>query len=152
MIAFKEKLFSFFGVKPKPANIVPLQKVPTRAQIVRLENEMRKCEQLHIEPVHHFANGVYAREITIPAGTLLTGKVHKTEHLNIVSKGQITVWTEDGMKTVEAPYTIVSRPGTKRVGLAHTDTVWTTIHGTHEKDLDRLEADLIESEDLLCHG
>lgn len=152
MIALKERLFSFFGVKPKPANIVPLAKVPTRAQIVRLENEMRKCEQIHIEPVHHFANGVYAREITIPAGTLLTGKVHKTEHLNIISQGRITVWTEDGMKTVEAPYTIVSRPGTKRVGLAHTDTVWTTIHGTHEKDLDRLEAELIESEDLLCHG
>ncbi|UOF80460.1 putative tail fiber protein [Caudoviricetes sp.] len=152
MIAFKERLFSFFGVKPKPANIVPLAKVPTRAQIVRLENEMRKCEQIHIEPVHHFANGVYAREITIPAGTLLTGKVHKTEHLNIISQGRITVWTEDGMKTVEAPYTIVSRPGTKRVGLAHTDTVWTTIHGTHERDLGRLEAELIESEDLLCHG
>lgn len=121
--------------------------VPTRAQIERLEAEMRQFEQTHIEPVHHFADGLYAREITIPAGMLLTGKVHRTEHLNIVSKGRITVWTEDGMRTVEAPCTLVSRPGTKRVGLAHTDTVWTTIHANagDERDLDKLEERLIEA-------
>ena len=124
--------------------IVPIAKVPTRAEILRLEHELAKFEQLEIKTTHHFAEGLYAREIFIPAGTILTGKIHKSEHLNIVSQGRIAVWTEDGMKEVAAPFTMVSRPGTKRVGYALEDTVWTTIHATHERDLDKLEAELIE--------
>jgi len=114
-----------------------------REKIDRLEAFMLRAPQVDIEPVHHFAHGIYAREITIKAGTLLTGKIHKTEHLNIVSKGRIAVWTEDGVKEVAAPFTMVSRPGTKRVGYALEDTVWTTIHATDETDLDKLEVELI---------
>jgi len=121
-------------------------KTPTIDKIFRLENEMRKYEQLEIETVHYFADGLYAREIFIPKGTLLTGKIHKTEHLNILSKGEITVWTEEGMKRLHAPFTMVSKPGTKRVGYAHEYTVWTTIHATKETDLEKLELELIEDQ------
>ena len=134
-----------------PVPLEQLPAVPTREQILALEGEMRKLPQMDLPPVHHFAKGIYARELRIPAGTLLTGKVHRTEHLNILSAGEITVWTEDGMKRVSAPFTIVSRPGTKRVGFAHTDCVWTTIHGTEETDLERLEAELIEPEIAIAH-
>jgi len=121
--------------------------IPTREQIEQLEARMRMMAQLPIEPVHHFAEGLYAREITILAGTILTGKVHSTEHLNIVSKGRIMVWTEDGMKEVAAPFTMVSRPGTKRVGFALEDTVWTTIHAnpSNSTDLAALEQALIDN-------
>ena len=114
-----------------------------REKIDTLEALMLREPQVEIEPVHYFAHGLYAREITIKAGTLLTGKIHRTEHLNIVSKGRIIVWTEDGMKEVAAPFTMVSRPGTKRVGYALEDTVWTTVHATTETDLAKLEAELI---------
>lgn len=141
--------------------------IPTREQIERLEAAMLDMPQLEIKTAHHSAEGLYAREIFIPAGTLLTGKVHKCEHLNIVSKGKIVVWTEDGMKEVSAPFTMVSRPGTKRVGLAVEDTVWTTIHATDirfdnepsEEILFKLEQQLIEpcvpaieGKDKLCLG
>lgn len=122
-----------------------LESVPSRSSIERLEASMRALPQLPIKVTHHFAGGIYAREIFIPAGCLLTGKIHKCEHLNIVSQGEITVWTEGGMKTVKAPFTMVSKPGTKRVGLAHTDTVWTTIHASLETDIEKLEAELIET-------
>lgn len=140
------------------ARIDALPSVPTRAQIDRLEEELLKHPQVEIPPRHYFAAGLYAREITIPAGTMLTGKIHRTEHLNIISKGDITVWTEDGMKRLQAPFCLVSRPGTKRVGYAHTDTVWTTIHATTETDLEALEHELIEpaalltGEELKCLG
>lgn len=131
-----------------------------REKIDHLEALMLREPQVEIEPVHHFAHGLYAREITIRSGTLLTGKIHRTEHLNIVSKGRIIVWTEDGMKEVSAPFTMVSRPGTKRVGYALEDTVWTTIHATTETDLEKLEAELIaptraaleEKEETPCLG
>lgn len=124
--------------------------VDARARILDLEAAMMDLPQLEIKTTHHFCNGVYAREIFIPKGTVLTGKIHKTEHLNIVSQGKIAVYTEEGMSEIEAPCTIVSKPGTKRVGFALEDTVWTTIHPTNETDLQKLEAELIcTSFDLL---
>lgn len=114
-----------------------------RSRIDELEAKMLESPQVPIEPIHHFAQGVYAREILIPRGTLLTGKIHKTEHLNIISLGDISVLTEDGWKRIKAPFTMVSRPGTKRVGYAHADTVWTTIHASGETNLEKLETELI---------
>lgn len=116
-----------------------------RAKVYALEAELQQCPQVDCPVVNHFAPGIYARQMTIPAGVVLTGAVHKTEHLNIVSKGRISVSTDDGMKEVSAPYTFVSKPGTKRVGFAHEETVWTTIHATDETDLDKLVVELTES-------
>lgn len=115
-----------------------------REKINKLENIMCKMEEkIDLEPTHYFAKGIYARELFIPKGTVLTGKIHKTEHLNIISKGKISVVTEDGQKIIQAPFTMVSRPGTKRVGYALEDTVWTTIHASNETDLIKLEEELI---------
>jgi hypothetical protein len=69
----------------------------------------------------------------------LTGKIHKYPQLNILSKGRISVLTEDGVKEVEAPFTVVSPAGTKRIAYAHTDCVWTTILNTDEKDPEKIE-------------
>jgi hypothetical protein len=99
-----------------------------REKLAALEAEMKKYPSVEIKTTHHFAKGVYAREIFIPKGTLLTGKIHKTEHLNIVSQGDISVLTENGPKRVKAPFAMVSQAGIKRAGYAHEDTVWTTIH------------------------
>lgn len=90
--------------------------------------------------VHHFTPGIYMRELRIPRGTVLTGKIHRTEHLNILSQGEITVWTEDGMKHLGASTVIKSQPGMKRVGYAHSDCVWITVHHnpTEEKDPEKL--------------
>jgi hypothetical protein len=115
-----------------------------RELILEIETRMRELPgQMELEPTHHFSKGIYARELRIPAGTLLTGKIHKFENLNIISQGDISVVTEDGVKRIQAPCTLVSPPGTKRIGYAHTDTVWTTIHATEETDLEALEAELI---------
>lgn len=110
-----------------------------------LEAAMFQHPQLEIIPVHRFADGVYAREITIPAGALVTGKIHRTRHLNIVSKGCISVWTAgEEVRRITAPFAFVAEPGTRRIGYAHEDTVWTTVHASQETDLDKLEAELIE--------
>ncbi|WP_321842686.1 hypothetical protein [Burkholderia cepacia] len=116
-----------------------------RARVEVLESQIEKLPQAECPVRHIFAPGIYAREMTIPAGVVLTGAVHRTEHLNIVSKGRITVSTDDGMKEVCAPFTFVSKPGTKRVGYAHEETVWTTIHATTTTDLDQLVEELTES-------
>lgn len=90
---------------------------------------------------HHFSPGIYMRELFIPKGTVLTGKIHKTEHLNILSQGCLTVWTEDGMKLLKSSTVIKSDPGMKRVGLAHEDTVWITVHHnpSNEQEIEKVE-------------
>ncbi len=122
--------------------VAPRQSVDLtdREKVAFLESEMLKHKQVEIPLRHHFSPGVYAREITIPADTLLTGRIHKFEQLNILSSGTISVLTQDGMQTVSAPFTIVSPPGTKRIAYAHTECTWTTILATEEKDPDAIEA------------
>jgi hypothetical protein len=110
-----------------------------RAKVERLEVEMRQRPQVEVEPKHYFSDGVYAREITIPKDCLLTGKIHKYENLNILSKGDMSVLTESGVKRVQAPFTIVSPPGTKRIAYAHEESVWTTILRTDLTDPDDVE-------------
>lgn len=95
-------------------------------------------------PVRHiFAPGAYAREMTIPAGTVIIGKIHKHAHLNIISKGRGRVVTEFGPMEIEAPHTFVSEPGTKRVVHALEEMVWTTVHITDETDLAKIEDHVI---------
>lgn len=115
----------------------------TREKIAAFEELMRQMPQVEIPVFHYFSYGVYAREIHIPAGTILTGEIHKFENLNILSKGEMSVMTENGLVRVSAPFTIVSPPGTKRIAEAHTDCVWTTIHGTFERDIEKIERKFI---------
>jgi hypothetical protein len=114
-----------------------------RSKILALEAAMLAMpeRQVQLEVIHHFAPGVYMRELRIPKGTTLTGKIHKTEHLNILSQGKLEVLTEDGVKLLSASTVIKSQPGIKRVGHAHEDSVWITVH--HNPD-DSQDVDLIE--------
>lgn len=114
-----------------------------RMGVLALEEEMRKLDPVPTVTIHHFSEGLYARELHIPKGTLLTGKIHKHEHLNIISQGDISVLTEGGVKRIKAPFTLVSPAGVKRVGYTHEDTVWTTIHATDERDLEKIEEHFI---------
>lgn len=108
-----------------------------------LETELRKHEQVDIEVAHHFAPGMYAREMRVKAGTMLTGKIHKHAHLNIMSQGRAVLVNEDGRQIVDAPFAFVSNPGTKRAFYAFTDVVWTTIHATESTDLNEIEREMI---------
>lgn len=124
-----------------------LSKDEMREKILKIESVMleMKDSQIEIKTTHHFAPGVYMREIFIPKGTTLTGKIHKTEHLNILSQGELSVWTDEGMKTLKSSTVIKSQPGIKRVGYAHEDSVWITVHSNpeNEQDTDKIESMLI---------
>ena len=124
-----------------------------REKVSVLQSEMLKHEQIVMPVNHYFSQGVYAREITIPKDTILVGEIHKYQQLNILSCGEISVLTEDGIVRVKAPFAVVSPPGTKRIAYAHTDCVWTTIHGTEETNLDKIEQHFIakDEDDYLAH-
>lgn len=112
-------------------------------KVLRLEESLRQCEQLPEDVSHHFAGGVYARELFIPKGAAIVGKIHRYAHLNFLMKGDISVLTEAGIQRLKAPAVIASAPGIKRAGYAHEDTIWITVHATQETDLARIEAQMI---------
>jgi hypothetical protein len=121
------------------------QQPTARERVERLERILENAPQAECPVRHHFAPGMYAREMTIPAGVILTSAVHKTEHLCTVSAGRILVFMEGGAVEIVAPYTFVSKPGAKRAGYALETTVWTTYHPTTTTDLDKLAEELTES-------
>ena len=51
----------------------------------------------------------------------------------------MTVSGEEGMVRIQAPFSIVSPAGTKRIAYAHEDCIWTTVIGTELKDGDQIE-------------
>ena len=119
-----------------------------RQDILNLEESMREQEGYcdgdgPCKITHYFAPGVYAREMWMPAGCLITGKIHMTEHLNMLSQGKVSVSNKGESITMEAPYTFVSPVGTKRAIYAHEDSTWTTIHATELTDPDEIEQEII---------
>jgi hypothetical protein len=114
-----------------------------RKSIFSLEEEMLKMPQTDLPIKDHFSTGIYAREMFIPKGTVLTGKLHKSDHLNIMLYGDIEIATEDGLMRMNTPCIIESKKGTKRAGYAHEDTVWITFHVTDETDIAKIEDEVI---------
>lgn len=120
-------------------------KTPSREQIDTLEAGLLQMPQIDIPVQHRFAEqeGLYAREIVIPKGALMTGRVHKHQHVSVMVRGDMTVLTEAGMQRVKGYHCWICEPGTKRVGYAHEETVWLTVHHTEHMTPGGIE-------DVLC--
>jgi hypothetical protein len=114
---------------------------------------LEQVEHLIDMPVtHRFTSGLYIREIFNPAGTLITTRIHKTEHPYVVLKGKASVFVPgEGVKHITAPYMGITKPGTRRVIFVHEDVIWVTFHPNPDntQDLDAIEERLIERRDLL---
>lgn len=106
--------------------------------IRRLEAGMLDLPQVDCPVRHYFAPGLYAREIFIPKGTVLTGAVHKTENLAVLSQGKLRLVTDTGTVDICAPHTLTVLPGQKNAAYALEDSVWTNFFPTTETDPDKL--------------
>lgn len=100
---------------------------------------MRKHPQIALDTMHHFSKGLYARELHIPAGVILTGHVHKAPQLNLLMEGEIEVSVDGRIELLVAPQIVCSPAGTKRIARALTDVVWVTVLATEETDIDKIE-------------
>jgi hypothetical protein len=107
------------------------------------EAEIAKCPQAHLPLVHRFSDGMYIREIHMPAGTLVTSRTHKTQHPFVISKGVVEVIKEDGSREIlQSPHTGITEAGTRRVLRIHADTVWSTFHITAKTDPVEIEDEI----------
>ena len=105
-------------------------------RIEAMEVIMSELPQVEIPVKSSNTNGMYCREITIPKGTLLTGRVHLFDYVDIMLSGDITVATADGAKRFSGANVFDGKAGRKRAGYAHEDTRWVTVHKTDVQDGD----------------
>ncbi len=121
--------------------------LPTLDAIKHFQDVVSKLDQVQLETKHHFADGMYCRELFRPADTTIVGKVHKREHFYIVLSGEVTVVGDGFRERIKAPRILISKPGTKRAVYAHVDSICITIHRTDKTDLDEIEAELLEPDE-----
>lgn len=124
-----------------------LSKHSFRKEILSIEEKMSKLPNVMLGDCfplkHNFTDGIYTREISIPKGHLLISKIHKFSHPVFVMEGDISILSEEGIKRIKAPCMLISPVGAKRIGYAHENTKWVTVHRTNETDLKKIEEELI---------
>lgn len=116
-----------------------------KEKMAKLESAMKETGlQIDLEPKHYFAHGTYTRELFLPAGTILTGKIHRHSCINIISQGKILVVTDEGEYEITAPHTFVSGAGVKKAGCVLEDTIWINVHPwSGKQDLALIEKEVI---------
>lgn len=114
-----------------------------RNSIMSIAESMKDIEQTDCPVTHRFADGCYLREILMPKGTVIVGKIHATEHFNVILTGEVTVATAEWVKRFKAPHTFISGAGVQKVVYIHEDCQWQTLHVTDKTDLDEIEKDVI---------
>jgi len=95
---------------------------------------------------HHFADGVYVREMFLPKGTVIVGKKHRYRCINIMIKGDITIYADGDQERFIDHYIGVAPVGTQKAALVNEDTIWLCIHATNKTDLDEIEEEAIISD------
>lgn len=122
------------------AEISNINRLSNINKVEIIEKELlEKHEQVEIETKHYWVPGVYIREIFMPKGTILTGKIHKYPQFHVITKGDLSVLIDGEMVRLKAPINIMSPAGAKRLAIANEDTIWLMVHGTYETDLRIIE-------------
>lgn len=106
---------------------------------------MLSLPQVECPLEHFFAPGIYIREIFMPAGTMVIGQVHKTEHFNVILEGRVRVVIDGEVHELKAPCTFVSKAGVSKVLRVLESCRWQTIHANPDNltDIDVLESILV---------
>lgn len=138
----------------KPFDFIPPKytKQEFKEEIVKVEERMKQKDEVlrtaeeieSFNPLKHmFADGLYIREIFNPKGELLVTKIHKVKHPFFLLRGDMTIFTEDGIKRIKAPHYGITYPGTKRIIYCNEDCVFVTVHATEETDISKIEKEVI---------
>lgn len=82
---------------------------------------------------HFFGEGVYVRELRIPAGAWCFGRVQRLATVLIFAQGEMVMFDEEGSRLVKGPFVISSPPGAQRVGYAVSDCVFYSAHPNQDE-------------------
>lgn len=96
---------------------------------------------------HHFADGLYAKEATLPAGMWIQKHTHTFTHFSILAKGKVSVTVDElDTRIYEAPTCIEIKAGHSHDVFALEDSVWFCVHATDETDETKVDEVIIAKE------
>ena len=114
-------------------------------EILRIEKVLLNEVQVDCPVKHYQVDGVYVRSMFIPAGTILTGKIHNFENIAILAQGTIRISNGTESYVISAPHVMVDKPGVKRIGYAETDVTFITVHKTVNTEIEAIEKELVSA-------
>jgi quercetin dioxygenase-like cupin family protein len=94
--------------------------------------------------VHHFSDGLYAKQMSIPAGYEAGSHAHNYSHLSILAKGRVIVEADGWKQEFTAPACIEIAAGIHHKITSLEDSVWFCIHATEETDVSKVDDVLIQ--------
>ncbi len=122
------------------------QQIEFRSFITAVE---KKLEQIpgtqhgNCHPLtHSFADGMYIRQLTVPAQTLTVTKIHAKDNPFFLLKGTMTMLTEKGEVKITAPYWGITKAGTKRIIWHHDEVLFCTVHRCDSINIDGAEEEI----------
>lgn len=119
------------------------QNIPFQEKLEALEKYMEGCAPIEIEHPNVLRSGpLFYKDMVMPKGTVLIGRVHKYPHMTLLIDGAVVVWSSDtGLRYFDRYSANLCEPGTQRLFYAIEDTVWANIH---HLDIDVHEAHATE--------
>jgi hypothetical protein len=115
-------------------------------QMNAVEAKMAEYPSVDQPLKHRFAPGLYVREVFNPADSLITTKIHASEHVFFLMQGTMRIYVEgEGWRVLSAPDIGITHIGTRRVIYAVTDVVFVTAHPNPDNgtDIQAIEERLI---------
>ena len=132
-------------------DLTPRLTTPTLQQIKQIQDVVAVAPQIDIPVEHFFSPGQYTRKCSIPADSLVVGKMHRHQHPTFLMSGTVRINTDRGMEEITGPHIWISQENAKRALYTVTDCVFATVHlnPTDTTDLEAIEADVIVPEALI---
>lgn len=118
------------------------------ARVRELEAMVLQAPQTTIPTSHVFHAGVYARTITVPAGSVLTGALIKCATVLILN-GHAIVYLGDGSAEFRGYHVLPAMAGRKQALIALEDTDMTMIFATDVKTVQEAEDAFTDEVDRL---
>lgn len=118
----------------------------SQLQVLSLQKHLQggALPLVEVKYEHHFADGIYGRVMKVPAGSVVVGKPHRTQHLCVLLKGKIIVTKDDGsLVELTAPAVYVAEAGQKKAALVLEDLEFLNVHPVQTQDLDEIEKQVI---------
>lgn len=121
------------------------------AAVQRLEAALLAMPQVECPTRHHFAGGIYGREMFMRAGTTLTGATHKRQHMALFV-GDVSVFDGESVERLTGHNIVIAEPGTKRAMYAHADSYVTGFFITDKTDIQDIERELVEEDPAMLQS
>lgn len=121
------------------------------SNVEALMDRMSGLEQADCPVLHFFGDGIYIRELRMPAGIVAVGHPQRFPQMNVFIQGRVAMLNPDGTTTeLVAPMTFVGSAG-RKVGYVLEDVIWQNIYPNpdNERDIEVLEAKWLERTPLV---